>query len=161
MNMDSRLLRGFQRGAAAVELALLTGLLLLPVTFIGVDAGRVYVEYDTLVKSVRDAARYLSENAPGDAASIAAAKCLAVHGTTDCTGPALATGLTTDQVTVCDRTSCPGTHNLQQTGRGVVNLVTVGIAGYQLEPWFGEPLPGGVANVVFGRDISVTMEQVL
>ncbi len=161
MNARSARQRARQSGVAAVELALLTAFVLLPMVFVGIDGGRLFVHYNTLVKSTRDAARYLTQKAPNDAASIAAARCLAVYGTTDCTGTALAAGLTTAMVTVCDRVSCPGTHNLQPTGYGVVNLVTVTITGYQLRTWFPDWLGPRVANVVFGRDISATMEQVL
>jgi hypothetical protein len=60
-------------------------------------------------------------------------------------------------LSVCDRTSCPADHNLQSTGRGVVNLVTVRIAGYPFHSWFAGPL--GIADLVLGRDISATMGQ--
>ena len=155
-----------QAGAAAVELALLTSLALIPMTLIGIEGGRVFFTYNTLVKNVRDAARYLSTNAPNDDVSVAAAKNLAVYGSTTATNQSkpLVPGLTTAMVTVCDRISCPSTHNLQPTGNGVVNLVTVTITGYRLSMLFTNApfyLPADPASLLFGRDISATMEQVL
>jgi hypothetical protein len=118
-----------QRGVAAVELALL--LTPLVVLLLGVtELGRAIYIYNTLDKTVRDAARHLSQHGPGDPLIGAEARCLAVHGTPDCTGAALAPGLSTSQVTLCDAVLCPATHASQPTGLGAVNLVTVGITGY-------------------------------
>ncbi|WP_438999322.1 TadE/TadG family type IV pilus assembly protein, partial [Variovorax beijingensis] len=47
-----------QRGVALVELALITPLLLL-LTFITTEFGRAMYEYNLVVKSTRDAVRYL------------------------------------------------------------------------------------------------------
>ena len=117
------------RGVAAVELALLLTPLL--VMLFGVtELGRAIYTYNTLAKTVRDATRHLSQHGPGDAVIAAEARCLAVHGTTDCTGTVLAAGLSTDQVVLCDAVLCPATHAGQSTGLGAVNLVTVGITGY-------------------------------
>lgn len=120
-----------QRGVAAVELGLLM-VVLVPLTFGITEYGRAMYQYNTLVKNVRDATRYLSEQAPGTAN--AAAKCIAVYGNTGCTAPALIPGLTTAMVDVCDSldsTLCPGvTHLNVATGSGNVNLVTVKIKNY-------------------------------
>jgi Flp pilus assembly protein TadG len=117
------------RGVAAVELALLLTPLL--VMLFGVtELGRAIYSYNTLAKTVRDAARHLSQHGPGDAVIAAEARCLAVYGTTDCTGTVVAIGLSTDQVVLCDAVLCPATHAGQSTGLGAVNLVSVGIAGY-------------------------------
>jgi Flp pilus assembly protein TadG len=117
------------RGVAAVELALV--LVPLLVMLFGVtEIGRAIYTYNTMVKTVRDAARHLSQSGPGDPLIIAEAGCLAVHGTPDCSGAALASGLSTSQVSVCDAVLCPATHASQSTGLGAVNLVTVGITGY-------------------------------
>jgi Flp pilus assembly protein TadG len=118
-----------QRGAAAVEFALLLTPLLLMV-FGTTELGRAIYTYNTLDKTVRDAARHLSQHGPGDPVIQAEARCLAVHGNNDCSGSALAPGLTTAAVQICDALSCPGTHAAQPTGLGSVNLVTVGIQGY-------------------------------
>ena len=117
------------RGVAAVELALLLTPLL--VLLFGVtELGRAIYTYNTLDKTVRDAARHLSKNGPGDAVIAAEARCLAVHGTLDCSGSPVATGLATTGVSICDASLCPSTHAGQSTGLGAVNLVTVGITGY-------------------------------
>jgi Flp pilus assembly protein TadG len=62
------------------------------------EYGRALYQYNTLVKTVRDAARLLSQHNPLDAVSYSLAvndaRCLAVHGNTGCTGPSLVSGLT-------------------------------------------------------------------
>jgi len=117
------------RGVAAVEFALLlTPMILL--MFGATEFGRAIYTYNTLDKTVRDAVRHLSQHGPGDAAIQAGARCLAVYGNTACTGNAIAPGLTTGAVNLCDAISCAGTHAAQATGSGAVNLVTVTISGY-------------------------------
>lgn len=92
--------RGAIRGAVTVEFAfLLIPLLLLG--FGGAEYGRALYQYNTLVKSVRDSARYLSQYNPADVNyPLAAAKNLAVYGATSDTGSPLVPGLTTSMVTV-------------------------------------------------------------
>src|SRR5206468_749171 len=101
------------RGAAAIEF----GLLMLPLailTFGITEFGRAFHQYDTLAKNVRDAARYQSTVAAGNTL---AGRCLALtgaaanNGTTCSVTAPLLPGLTLGQVAVCDRLSCPGTHN--------------------------------------------------
>ena len=146
-----------QRGVAAVELGLLA-LPLAVLTFGTTEFGRALHQYDTLAKNVRNAARYQTTATPG---VTLAARCLALSGTaanngSACTGTPLLPGLTLAQISVCDRLSCPSTHNLQQTGRGVVNLVTVTITGYQ----FTSMVPFAVPSFTFGA-VSATMVQPL
>ena len=83
-----------QRGAAAVEFALLL-IPLVVMVFGTTELGRAIYTYNTLDKTVRDAARHLSQHGPGDVAVQAEARCLAVYGNEACSGPALAPGLTT------------------------------------------------------------------
>ena len=117
------------RGVAAVELALLLAPLL--VMLFGVtELGRAIYTYNSLDKTVRDAARHLSQHGPGDALIAAEGRCLAVYGNTDCSGSALASGLSTQQVAICDAVACPATHASQSTGQGAINLVSVSITGY-------------------------------
>ena len=133
------------RGVAAVELALLLVPLLLIVLGVA-EFGRAIHTFNTLSKGVRDAARHVSQFGPGDSAVQVEARCLAVHGRADCAGPALAPGLTTALVVICDAVACPATHANQSTGRGVVNLATVTIEGYVFVSVLGITLPGtGVA----------------
>jgi len=143
-----------RRGIAAVELGLLIAPLVL-LTFGITEYGRAAQDYSKIVKSARDAARYLTLHAPGDAASIAVAKNLAVYGSTTPTGTALVTGLSTAKVAVADSSSDPSLY-LQPTGNGNVNLVRVRITGVQ----FTSMVPALISNLVFGP-ISVTMGQVL
>jgi len=118
-----------QRGVAAVELALLLAPVL--VLLFGVtELGRALYTYNTLGKTVRDAARHLSQHGPGDPLIAAEARCLAVHGNPDCDGAALAPGLSTNQIRLCDAVMCPSTHASQSSGLGALNLVTVGVTGY-------------------------------
>ncbi len=159
MNMRLLATRFTQRGAAAIELGLLT-LPLAAITFGTTEFGRTLHQYNTLTKSVRDGARYQTTQAPG-AANTLKGRCLVLTGTaanngTSCTGAALLPGLTLSQITICDRLTCPGTHNLQATGRGVVNLVTVTVAGYQ----FTSMAPFFMPSFTYGP-ISVTMPQPL
>jgi Flp pilus assembly protein TadG len=113
-----------QSGVAAIELAIL----MIPLSLMAFGAaefGRAIYQYNTLVKSTRDAVRYLSAQAPGDPADVTIAQCLAVYGTTDCTGTELVPGLTTAMVEVCTASLCPATHQAVSTGTGTINLVTV------------------------------------
>jgi Flp pilus assembly protein TadG len=150
-----------QRGVAAVEFAFLIIPMLL-IVFGITEFGRAMYQYNTLVKSTRDAARYLSalNNDPiyhGDA------QCLAVHGNVGCSGPKLISNLDKSMVYVCDSGNCSVTHKAVETGSGVVNLVTVGIRGYQFESVVSFNIAGlsiGLPNLTFG-DISTTMRQIL
>lgn len=126
------LLHSLQRGVAAVEFGLLLTPLILMI-FGTTELGRAIYSYNTLDKTVRDASRHLSQHGPGDAIIAAQAKCLAVHGTTDCSGSPVAPGLTTGMVTICDASLCPSTHANQLTGLGSINLVTVGIQNYAFD----------------------------
>lgn len=143
-----------QRGVAAVELAvLLTPLVLM--LFGATELGRAVYTYNVLDKTVRDAARHLSQHAAGDTTIAAEATCLAVYGTTDCTGTVVATGLTKSMVTVCDATQvspCTTTYANQATGSGSVNLVSVTITGYAFKSLAAFVIP----NISF-KPVSVTM----
>lgn len=147
-------LRPRQRGIAAVEL----GLLLAPLVLLAfgiTEFGRAAQDYSKIVKSARDGARYLTLRAPGDAASIAAAKNLVVYGSTASTGTPLVTGLSTSNVTVADSSSDPSLRT-QPTGNGTVNLVKVSVTGVK----FTSLVPAVVSSLTFGP-ITVTMGQVL
>src|SRR5215469_15808786 len=96
-------------GVAAVELGLLMSPLMM-LAFGASELGRAVLSYNMLDKTVRDAARHLSQLGPGDATIAAEARCLAVYGTTDCSGTAIVPGLTTAMVTICDASLCPSTN---------------------------------------------------
>jgi Flp pilus assembly protein TadG len=141
------------RGVATVEFALVLIPLVMLVAGVA-EFGRAIYQYEALTKSTRNAARYLSEFLPTDAAYPtykSEALCLAVYGNTDCTGTALVAGLTTDIVVVCDSTSpCTGPSDPPQfanvttydspngansgTPVGTINLVEVKIAGFPYSP---------------------------
>jgi len=68
-----------QRGVALVELALVLPLL-LAVCFAITEFGRAIYTYDTLAKSARDAARYLTTQTPGSSSAWAIARNLVAYG---------------------------------------------------------------------------------
>lgn len=134
--------RRSQRGTAAVEL----GLLVLPICLIGfgtAEIGRAIHQYDTVCKTVRDAARYLSTTSGG----IEGARCLALTGSPATSGTScsrtttLLPGLTLAEVYACDETnqdsdSRCANHRMQSYGTpgtpnaGAVNLASVTVTGY-------------------------------
>src|SRR5687768_8127054 len=72
-----------QHGVALVEFALILPFLLV-LSIITFEFGRAIWQYNTLTKSVRDAARYLSLQTPGT--KIAEARNLMVYGTPSFSG---------------------------------------------------------------------------
>ncbi|MPW17843.1 pilus assembly protein [Paraburkholderia sp. CNPSo 3157] len=151
------------RGVVAIEFALLA-IPLCTLLFGIAEFGHAFYQYNTIVKSVRDATRLLSTYDPTDTTDypLAQAKCLAVSGTQDCSGTPLVEGLTVNMVVVCDQvntTGCTGQYkNVQTTPAAeTINLVEVTITGYpyaQITGWFG------LNGMKFG-DISCVMRQVL
>jgi Flp pilus assembly protein TadG len=155
-----------QRGSAAVEFALLLVPLLL-LSFGVVEYGRAIYQYNTLVKSVRAAARLLSSQSPdseGYGKLVAEARCLTVHGNVDCLGPVLVPKLSVASVKVCDRKSwseCKGSnqdsYRSVPTGQGSIHLVSVRIDGYAF-PLIGLPLVTTGPTISFGP-IEAVMRQ--
>lgn len=146
-------MRKDQRGVAITEFALVVPLLLL-VALITIDYGRAVYQYNTLTKSVRDAARYLSMQSPGSGASVA--KSLVVYGNPSGSGSPLALGLSVSQVR-------DPVWQLRGSGP-VINTVTVRVAGCATSdpPCYRfTPLLGSAFGVDFGTvnysDISATM----
>ena len=137
-----------QKGVAAVEFAILLPVLVL-ICFGITEYGRAMYQYDALTKSVRNAVRYMSQQAPNGTTAQGVARCLAVHGNRDCGGASLVPGLTTSMVLISNASSQP-------TGSGTVDLVTVTISGYQ----FDSLVPGIFSSITF-HDISATMRQSL
>ena len=163
-----------ERGVAIVEFALILPVLAL--LFGGMaELGHAIYQYESLTKGARNAARYLSEFSAIDPSyPLAAAKCLAVYGTTDCTGTPIVNNLSVSNVVVCDRndsSGCPGgtflsyqvydaTNNDSSdptTLAGSVNLVEVKITGYAYSPLQSI---FNLSGLTFG-DVSVVMRQVL
>lgn len=137
----------YQRGVAAVEAAFLV-IPLLILAFGIVDGGRAFYQYNTLVKSTRDAVRYLSTVAPGTGQ--ARATCLAVTGTPFCTGSPLAEGLVSTNVGISYRTVPSNGNGGPATGS--IRLVTVTVSDFQYVSLVGLSFP----STMFGP-ISATM----
>jgi Flp pilus assembly protein TadG len=143
-----------QAGVAIVEFALILPFLLL-LTFLTTEFGRAIWQYNTLTKSVRDAARYLSVQTPADPVAIANARNLMVYGNIAGTGNPLALGLSLTNVPV-------GTCCTWQTAGSapVINTVTVRISGYSFQSMFTTVLGlrfGSSTGKVPFSDITATM----
>lgn len=148
-------MRRRQDGVALIEFALVLPLLLL-LTVLTTEFGRALYEYNTLVKAVRDASRYLSVQDPSivttDPGKITIAKSLAVYGNPAGSGSPLAPGLGISNVpnpTWANVGSSPS-----------INTVTIRITGYSFKPLisnlFGFTL-GNAAGEIPYADISATM----
>ncbi|SIT45911.1 TadE-like protein [Paraburkholderia piptadeniae] len=149
------------RGAVAVEFAFLA----IPLTLLllGIaEFGNAYYQYNTIDKSVRDAARMLSAYSPLQADyPVAAAQCLVAYGNTGCSGSPLVGGLKTSMVVICDQvntTGCTGNFkNVQTDPSGdTINIVQVKVTGYGYSQITGFFNLGGL---IFG-DISCVMRQI-
>jgi Flp pilus assembly protein TadG len=165
MTLRSRLA---QRGAVAVEAALV--LIPLLILLLGIaEGGRLFFEYNTIIKTTRDATRYLSTVAPGSNAgdpTYVRARCLAVYGNETCAGSPVVSGLTTKMVEICDardaslcppdepHRNVPATGNGSPPGTGEMNLVTVRVNHFQPELFIGITMP-----VTEFRPIGTTMRQ--
>ena len=116
-------LKSASQGVALVEFALILPLLLI-LTFMTTEFGRALYEYNTVTKSVRDAVRYLSFQAPGSGTVVASN--LIVYGNPGGTGAPLAVGLSTANV---------ATPVWQSIGANPqIDVVTVRVTGYQFVP---------------------------
>lgn len=162
MTMPRPTSHGFrQRGVAMIEFAILVPLLLL-ILFGITEFSRALFEFDTLDKATRDACRYLSTQAPGDAAAQGVAVCLATYGNQSCTGSPLVPGLTTAMVKVCDSvdaTQCPGDPSYTIGG---IHLVSVKIEGYTFNSAVSFDLMGlsiGLPTFTF-RTVGTVMRQI-
>lgn len=123
-----------QKGTAIVEFALILPLLLL-LTMTTTEFGRAIYQYNTIVKSLRDAARYLSVQTPNT--KLTEAKNLVVFGNVAGTGQALVPGLTVAKVSIPP---------WQLTGSNpVMSTVTVTVTGHKFHSLFAR-----VFGVVFG-----------
>jgi hypothetical protein len=141
-----------QHGVALVEFALVLPFLLV-LSIITFEFGRAIWQYNTLTKSVRDAARYLSLQTPGT--KIAEARNLMVYGTPSFSGsppPPLVMGLSTSNVP--DPT-------WQTAGTApVINTVTARISGYTFTPMFATAFGLPIGSVTYS-DITATMRSYL
>src|SRR3954469_22379121 len=138
-------LKNTQSGVALVEFALVLPLLLL-LTFIVTEYSRALYQYNTLAKSVRDAARYLSTQTPGT--KIAVSKNLVVYGNLTGAGNPLALGMSVSNVN----------DPVWQTAGAapVINTVTVKVSNYTFSPLFASAFGVNFGTITFD-DITATM----
>jgi Flp pilus assembly protein TadG len=139
----------YMRGIATVELAIALPVLLLLLTAT-VEVGRLLSEYDTLTKSVRNAARYLAANALQGTTGVVsitpqvqgATANLAVTGNVNGTGPALLPGLVSANISVTN------------LGAGYVSVS----ASYTYQPILGATLPtfGNGPRIALGFPLQAT-----
>ena len=142
-------MRSRTRGTAAIELALMMPILLL-LTLVTTEFGRAIIEYNTVVKSVRSAARYLATRTPNT--KTPEAKNLVVFGNTAGTGPTLAPGLSLALV---------ANPVWQMLGSNpTTSVVTLTVQGYRFNSLFTSVLGVSFGNVTFG-DISASMRSAL
>ena len=132
MRLQQPIDRTRQAGTAALELAIALPVLLLLLVATA-EVGRLLSQYDTLTKSVRDAARFLASNALGGTTGVvlitpqvqAQTQNLVVTGNINGSGSAILPGLVAANVTV---TAVDSTH------------VSVS-AAYPYQPLLGATLP--------------------
>lgn len=139
------------RGVASVEFTILMAFLYMPLVLGTVEIARIFYQYNTLAKSVRQSVKYISRTsvtAPTYNTEVGYAKCFAAFGNTGCTGSPIVPGLTTAKITIV-------TTNAGSIGTVVIKLVTVTVTGYQLD-YVSNFFSGG--SKAF-NDISATMRQ--
>lgn len=144
------------RGFALVELALVLLPLVLLVSLTA-DLGRAFYTFNTLAKSARSAARYLSLVDSSDATRRTEALNLVLYGNIDGSGTPLVADLASSAVVICapSLAACAADHANVSINGGIhtMNLVSVRISGYAYASAFSAVLP---ASLGF-KDIRVTM----
>lgn len=143
-----------QKGIAASEFAITLPVLLV-LMLATAELGRAFFQYNTLEKSVRDAARYLSDVAEQDGTKLIQitadiegdVKNLVVYGTRNGTGLPILPNLETDDVTVAE---VPGIDHVQVS----VAYVFQSILGNSI-PTFG--LGNGNINTSLTFNVSTIM----
>lgn len=149
-----------QKGVAAIELAIVLPLLLA--IFLAVtEFGRAIYTYNTIAKSARGAARYLTTQNSTDPLALDRARNLIAYGNPSGSGTPLVPGLDSKN------TSSKVVINRQTIGASpAINMVTVTITGYQFNPVmdllgftrFYTKGVNSITSITFG-DISVRMRQ--
>lgn len=122
------------KGLAAIEFTLIMLGFFAPLLLGSVEIGRVLYNYNTIVKSVREATRYMSVQSATSStysSKVTAAKCLVVYGNEACTGTVLVSGLATSMVTVGENSN--GTPlSTGTTGSVTFKVITVKVSGFSL-----------------------------
>lgn len=134
-----------QQGVALVEFALLLPFMTTMI-FMVTEIGRAYYQYNTIAKSVREAARYLSVRAPN--VDVDKARNIVVYGNPNGTGKPLALGLSLSNVPV----PTWGTTGAYPA----LNTVTIGVQGYRYVPLVGNVFGRTFNTITFGP-IQATM----
>lgn len=134
-----------QRGVAIIEFALITPFLLV-LTLMVTELGRAVYEYNLVVKSTRDAVRYLSTQQQNTHTTEAAN--LIVYGNLTGTGTPLARGLSLSSVQA-PVWQTAGTDPL-------INTVTVRVSNYKFQPLVNSVFGLTLGPITFS-DITATM----
>jgi Flp pilus assembly protein TadG len=134
-----------QRGTAIIEFALMLPCMVM-LAFMVVECGRAVQHYNGVVKTVRDAARYLSMQRQNTHQT--EARNLIVYGNIAGTGSPLDPNLTLAQV--------PSPSWATTGSNPLINTVTIKVSGYQFKPIKGSVFGMTLPTMTFS-DISATM----
>lgn len=152
-----------QRGAVAIELALVS-IILMMLMFAALDLGRAMYAYNEIAQSTRAAARYLATSVTVGSAETTKARNLVTYGNFLSSGSPLAPELKSDSTaiqfctpSICDVSGMTKANMSNQpvSGAGSVNLVMVRVSNLTLVTYF----PKTVASFLF-RPITVTFPRV-
>ena len=135
-------------GIVSIEFVLLMAFVFIPTAIGTLEIGRVFYQYNTIIKSVRVGARFISLYSTTDpiyGIYQTQAKNLVIKGNTAGTGNALVPGLTNTMISI---------NTISVATAGSIKLVTVTVTGYNL---------GYITNYFAGNKafnvISATMRQ--
>lgn len=134
-----------QQGTAVVEFALIVPIIVM-LMFTVTEFGRAMQRYHTAVKSVRDAARYMSVQQAGT--HLTESRNLIMYGTVDGSGNLIDKDLTAAMV--------PDPVWQVAGSDPLINTVTVRISGYVFKPRVAEVFGLALPAITFG-DITATM----
>ena len=142
-----------QQGVALVEFALIVPLILI-IVLVTADVGRALYQYNRIVKSVRNASRYLTTQPPDDAVVAGRARKLVVYGNVGGTGNAIDPGVTESKILIPQSTFAGAAPN------PVIRTVTITVTGYTFTPMISSFFGHNFSTFTFS-DISATMRHPL
>jgi len=128
-----------EQGVALVEFSLMMPMVLMLI-FVTTEFGRAYYQYNTITKSVRKAARYLSVRAQN--VDVGKAKNIIVYGNPAGTGSPVVPGLSLSNV--------PDPSYALTGTFPVLNTVTVTVTGYTFRPMVSSVFGFALNNITFG-----------